>query len=103
MRTVRRVVTRIELFEQMPDFFVCKGLVGADGTMTGHDDQALFQGLFGEIKDRDYEYLEQHAELVTYLAGDTIIGRFETGEDFYILIDGIASVSSQSRSDTGSR
>ncbi len=48
--------------------------------------------LFGDLKERDYEYLETHADLVTYLAGDTIIGRFETGEDFYVLVDGTATV-----------
>ncbi len=48
--------------------------------------------LFSNLKERDYEYLEVHADLVTYLAGDTIIGRFETGEDFYVLVDGTATV-----------
>ncbi len=48
--------------------------------------------LFSDLKERDYEYLETHADLVTYLAGDTIIGRFETGEDFYVLVDGTATV-----------
>ncbi len=48
--------------------------------------------LFSDLKERDYEYLEIHADLVTYLAGDTIIGRFETGEDFYVLVDGTATV-----------
>ena len=47
--------------------------------------------LFSDMKERDYEYLENHAAIVTFLAGDTIIGRFETGEDFYILVDGTAT------------
>ena len=48
--------------------------------------------LFHDLAERDIEYLEQHASIVTFLAEDTIIGRFEQGEDFYILVDGIATV-----------
>jgi CRP-like cAMP-binding protein len=40
------------------------------------------------MKDRDYEFLENNAAIVTFLAGDTIIDRFEKGKDFYILVDG---------------
>ena len=32
-----------------------------------------------------------HATVVTFLAGDTIIDRFEIGEDFYIPVDGTAT------------
>jgi len=48
--------------------------------------------LFNDLTEKDFEYLEQNASLVTYLAGDTIMGRFEKGEDFYVLVDGIATV-----------
>ena len=48
--------------------------------------------LLSELGEKDFEYLEQNASIVTFLAGDTIIGRFEKGEDFYILVDGIATV-----------
>jgi len=48
--------------------------------------------LFNELTEKDFDYLEQNASLVTYLAGDTIMGRFEKGEDFYVLVDGIATV-----------
>jgi CPA1 family monovalent cation:H+ antiporter len=48
--------------------------------------------LFHDLAERDIEYLEQHASIVTFLAGDIIIGHFEQGEDFYILVDGIATV-----------
>jgi len=65
-------------------------LVFADsvGTVTAH-----LEGidLFAEMKERDYEYLEDNARIVTFLAGDTIIGRFERGEDFYVLVDGTAT------------
>jgi len=58
------------------------------GTVTEH-----LEGidLFSGMKERDYDYLENHAAMVTFLAGDTIIGRFETGEDFYVLVDGTAT------------
>ncbi len=65
-------------------------LVFADsvGTVTAH-----LEGidLFSNMKDRDYEYIESNASIVTFLAGDTIIGRFEKGEDFYVLVDGTAT------------
>ncbi|MDH3537900.1 MAG: cation:proton antiporter, partial [Gammaproteobacteria bacterium] len=48
--------------------------------------------LFNELNEKDFAYLEQNASLVTYLAGDTIMGRFEKGDDFYVLVDGIATV-----------
>ncbi len=47
--------------------------------------------LFSGMKERDYEFLENNAAIVTFLAGDTIIDRFEKGKDFYILIDGTAT------------
>ncbi len=59
------------------------------GTITEHLEDI---DLFSEMKERDYEHLENNAAIVTYLAGDTIIGRFETGEDFYVLVDGTATV-----------
>ncbi len=48
--------------------------------------------LFQDMEERDFTYFEKHSSIVTFLAGDTIIGRFEAGEDFYILVDGIATV-----------
>ncbi len=48
--------------------------------------------LFAQLGEADFEYLEEHASVVTFLAGDTIIGHFEKGEDFYVLVDGIATV-----------
>jgi CPA1 family monovalent cation:H+ antiporter len=47
--------------------------------------------LFSNMKERDYEFLENNASIVTFLAGDTIIDRFEKGKDFYILVDGTAT------------
>ncbi|MCP4878519.1 MAG: cyclic nucleotide-binding domain-containing protein [Gammaproteobacteria bacterium] len=48
--------------------------------------------MFNELTDKDYDFLEANATIVTFLAGDTIMGRFETGEDFYLLVDGKATV-----------
>ena len=48
--------------------------------------------LFHDLTDRDYLFLEENASIVTFLAGDTIMGRFEKGEDFYVLVDGKATV-----------
>ncbi len=58
------------------------------GTITQH-----LEGidLFSGMKERDYEFLENNATIVTFLAGDTIISHFEVGEDFYILVDGTAT------------
>ncbi|MGB5328389.1 MAG: cyclic nucleotide-binding domain-containing protein, partial [Gammaproteobacteria bacterium] len=48
--------------------------------------------LFHDLNDRDYAYLEENSSIVTFLAGDTIMGRFESGIDFYVLVDGKATV-----------
>ena len=48
--------------------------------------------LFHDLTDRDFAFLEENASTVTFLAGDTIMGRFETGIDFYVLVDGKATV-----------
>ncbi len=48
--------------------------------------------LFHDLIDRDYEFLEENSSIVTFLAGDTIMGRFEAGIDFYVLLDGKATV-----------
>ena len=48
--------------------------------------------LFHDLTDSDFAFLEENASIVTYLAGDTIMGRFETGIDFYVLVDGKATV-----------
>ncbi|MDH3635657.1 MAG: cation:proton antiporter [Gammaproteobacteria bacterium] len=48
--------------------------------------------LFHDLTDRDYLFLEENASIVTFLAGDTIMGRFEAGIDFYVLVDGKATV-----------
>jgi CPA1 family monovalent cation:H+ antiporter len=48
--------------------------------------------LFHDLNDRDYDFLEENSSIVTFLAGDTIMGRFETGIDFYVLVDGKATV-----------
>jgi len=48
--------------------------------------------LFHDLNDRDFAFLEENSSIVTYLAGDTIMGRFETGIDFYVLVDGKATV-----------
>lgn len=39
--------------------------------------------LFNELNERDFEYLEQNSSIVTFLEGDTIIGHYDEGEDFY--------------------
>ena len=48
--------------------------------------------LFHDLNDRDFAFLEENTSIVTFLAGDTIMGRFETGVDFYVLVDGKATV-----------
>ena len=78
-----RVKTVLQEVDESP-------LVFADsvGTITEYLEDI---DLFSELNQRDYEFLERHAVLVTFLAGDTIIGRFEKGEDFYVLVDGTAT------------
>jgi len=48
--------------------------------------------LFHDLNDKDYAFLEENTSIVTFLAGDTIMGRFESGIDFYVLVDGKATV-----------
>jgi len=46
MGTVRGIVTSVKLLKEEPDLFVCKGLIGPHGTVTGHEDQALVNDVF---------------------------------------------------------
>ena len=48
--------------------------------------------LFHDLTDKDFTFLEENASIVTFLAGDTIMGRFEAGIDFYVLVEGKATV-----------
>ena len=49
--------------------------------------------LFDELTDQDRSYLEKNATLITFLPGDTIMGAYEKGDNFYVIIQGKASVS----------
>jgi len=48
--------------------------------------------LFDDLSDTDQNYLEKNATSITFLPGDKIIGANETGDNFYIIIQGKASV-----------
>ncbi|UCH41066.1 MAG: cation:proton antiporter [Gammaproteobacteria bacterium] len=51
-------------------------------------DIELFEGL----SDEDRAYLEKSATCITFLSGDTIMGAYETGDHFYVIIFGEAVV-----------
>ncbi len=48
--------------------------------------------LFEELSDEDKEFIDKHATKITFIAGDTIIGAFEKGDSFYVIVKGKASV-----------
>jgi CRP/FNR family cyclic AMP-dependent transcriptional regulator len=48
--------------------------------------------LFDTLNDEDRRSLEKQATNITFLAGDTIVGESERGDNFYILIHGTATV-----------
>ena len=48
--------------------------------------------LFYDLSDTDQNYLEKNATPITFLPGDKIIGANETGDNFYVIIHGKASV-----------
>ena len=48
--------------------------------------------LFDNLSDDDRNFLEKSATCITFLAGDTIMGAYETGDSFYIIIFGEAEV-----------
>jgi len=48
--------------------------------------------LFDELSDQDRSYLEKNATSITFLPGDSIIGAYESGDSFYVIIQGKATV-----------
>jgi len=48
--------------------------------------------LFDDLTDEDRSYLEKNATCITFLPGDTIMGAYETGDNFYLIIQGDAVV-----------
>jgi Na+:H+ antiporter len=48
--------------------------------------------LFDELSDQDRDYLGKNATIINFLPGDTIMGAYETGDNFYIIIVGEAVV-----------
>jgi hypothetical protein len=48
--------------------------------------------LFDDLSDQDRDYLGKNATIINFLPGDTIMGAYETGDNFYIIIVGEAVV-----------
>ncbi len=48
--------------------------------------------LFGELSEEDLAWLEKSATSITFLPGDTIMGAYQSGDTFYVLIVGDAEV-----------
>ncbi len=48
--------------------------------------------LFDDLTDGDRSTLEKNATCITFLPGDTIMGAYETGDNFYLIIQGEAVV-----------
>lgn len=48
--------------------------------------------LFDGLSQEDSNYLEKNATCITFLPGDTIMGAYETGDNFYVIIVGEAVV-----------
>ena len=48
--------------------------------------------LFADLNENDREFVESKASIITFLAGDTIIGADEKGDNFYIIAHGKVSV-----------
>ncbi len=58
------------------------------------DETALFEGLSSE----DLNFVKNNATGITFLAGDTIVGEAERGDNFYIIIHGKVAVRKQDES-----
>lgn len=48
--------------------------------------------LFDDLSEEDRSDLEKNATCITFLPGDTIMGAYETGDNFYIIVVGEAAV-----------
>jgi hypothetical protein len=48
--------------------------------------------LFDDLSDEDRNYLEKNASSITFLPGDVIMGAYEKGDNFYVILQGKASV-----------
>jgi hypothetical protein len=49
-------------------------------------------GIFEELSSEDLNFVENNSTGITFLAGDTIVGESERGDNFYIIIHGKVSV-----------
>jgi hypothetical protein len=47
--------------------------------------------LFDDLGDEGRAFIEKNATTITFLSGDTIIGAYEKGDNFYIIVQGKAS------------
>jgi hypothetical protein len=54
--------------------------------------------LFNDLSNEDLNFVENNAAEVTFLAGDTIVGESERGDNFYIIIHGKVSIRKQDES-----
>ena len=61
-----------------------------------HDRQKLLAqvALFSACTDKELDRLARHAEIVDFQAGDVLMTEGETGHEFYVIIDGEVSVTS---------
>jgi hypothetical protein len=82
--TQRKVQKKIERIKDMEP--AISSDEGGIAEMLG--DLELFEGL----ADEDRSYLEKNATCITFLPGDTIMGAYETGDNFYLIIQGEAVV-----------
>jgi CPA1 family monovalent cation:H+ antiporter len=82
--TQRKVQKKIERIKDMEP--AISSDEGGIAEMLG--DLELFEGL----ADEDRSYLEKNATCITFLPGDTIMGAYETGDNFYLIIQGEAAV-----------
>ena len=48
--------------------------------------------LFDDLSDQDRDYLGKNSTIINFLPGDTIMGAYEIGDNFYIIIVGEAAV-----------
>src|SRR6185503_7227638 len=50
--------------------------------------------LFSACSDKELDRLARHAELVDFRAGETLMSEGQTGQEFYVIVDGEVGVTS---------
>ena len=84
------ISTRDKVSKKLELIKASKPSVSSDEDSLG--DMLATLELFAELSDEDQVFLERSSTCITFLPGDVIMGAYETGNAFYVIVQGDAEV-----------